>query len=69
MQPTRNESDAVLGHCKAIMGQVKAGLMMNFVMIHVPVAGSLTGPVDQQSSALSLNHGCPMRPKRILSVS
>ena len=29
-------------------------------MNHAPVAGSIAQPVDQQSSALPLNHGCPL---------
>ena len=33
---------------------------MNLVLNHAPGAGSLTRPVDQQSSALLLKHGCPL---------
>ena len=32
---------------------------MNFVINHAPGAGSTAHPVDQQSSALPLYHGCP----------
>ena len=35
---------------------------MNFVMNHAPNAGSIVRPVDQQSRAIPLYHGCPRIP-------
>ena len=39
------------------LGQIWAN-EMNFAMIHAPSAGSSGRPVDQQSNALPLYHGC-----------
>ena len=47
----------VLGHDSALQGYT--GPRMNFVMTHVPGEASIARSVDQQSSALLLNHGCP----------
>ena len=38
---------------------------MNFDMNHAPCAGTIARPVDQQSSALSLYHGCPLKTCRV----
>ena len=35
---------------------------LKFVMNHAPGAGSITPPVHQQSSALSLCYGCSLQP-------
>ena len=47
-------------HCKAILGWGHNGLMNNFCMKHAPGAGLIVGPVDLQSSVLSLCYGCPL---------
>ena len=46
--------------CKVILGRGQPGLTneINFVMNHATDAGSITGPVDQQSSVLPLSYGC-----------
>ena len=50
---------ATVLHCKAILGWGQLKLMeWIFVLNHVPGAGSIAWPVDQQSSVLSLYHGC-----------
>ena len=50
----------VLGHDSALQGYTRPGTTwaneMSFIMDHVPVAGSIARPVDQQSSALPLYH-------------
>ena len=60
----------VLGHDPALGRLYWArdlGNQMNFVMNHAPGAGSIAQPVDQQSSALPLYHGCPQRKVRVMT--
>ena len=56
--------NGVLGHGSELYGYTGPGTTwangMYFVMNHVPGAGSPAQPVDQQSSALPLYHGCPL---------
>ena len=33
---------------------------LNFVLKHVPSAGLIAQPVDQQASVLPLSYGCPL---------
>ena len=42
---------------------------MKFVMNHVPGAGSIVRPVDQQSSALPLYQGCSRITVREMTIS
>ena len=62
--------NGVLGHESALVSLYWAGDNwangMNFVMNHAPGAGSLARLVAQQSSVLSLYHGCPLN--KVLSV-
>ena len=39
-------------------------MRQNFFRNHIPGAGSITRPVDQQSSALPLYHGCLCKDSR-----
>ena len=53
----------VLGHDSALVGYTGSGTTwaneMYLVMNHALGAGSIVRPVNQQSSALPLYHGCP----------
>ena len=53
----------VSGHDYALQGYTGQGTTwangMNFVMNHAPGAGTITRPIDQQSSMLPLYQGCP----------
>ena len=57
-----NEMSDVLGHCSALKGYTGPGSTwaneMNFVINHVPCAGLIALPVDQQPT-LPLCYGCP----------
>ena len=54
----------VLGHDSALKGCIGPETTwaneINFVKNHAPSAEPLTRPVDQQSSTLPLNRGCPL---------
>ena len=54
--------NGVLGHDSTLVRLYWAGVTqvneVNLIMKHVPGAGSIARPVDQQSSALPLYHGC-----------
>ena len=54
----------VLGHDSALVKYTGLGTTwgneMKSAMNHDPGAGSIARPVDQQSSALPLYHGCPL---------
>ena len=57
---SQNEINGVLGHDSAFLRLHRARAdEMNIFINHAPGAGSMAQPVDQQSSALQLYHGCP----------
>ena len=59
---------SVLGE-SAVLGWGQLGLMrIIFVMNNVLGTGSIARPVDKQSSALPLSHGCPPPPTQTQSI-
>ena len=54
----RNEMNGVSGHNSAFVILYWAN-EMNFVMSYAPDAGTIGPPINQQSNALLLYHGCP----------